>query len=101
MVYQAADLHIVDGINFGNTLSFADDLILDDVYLLSPRAALKELSFDFSDTGLKISNQGAIGQALNWLFVDCCLTLMSQTRHTIEAIVLVEVDDEGLAVGIF
>ena len=26
-VYNAADIHIVDGVNLGDTLSFADDLI--------------------------------------------------------------------------
>ena len=35
-VYNAADIHIVDGVNFGDTLSFADDLILDDAYMLPP-----------------------------------------------------------------
>lgn len=101
LVYRAADLHIVDGVNFGDTLSFAEDLILDDVYILSPRASINELSFDFSETGLKISSESAIGQSSNRLFVDCCLTLMSQTGHMVEAIVLVEVNDEGLAAGIY
>ena len=100
-VYNAADIHIVDGVNLGDTLSFADDLILDDAYMLSPHAALHQLSIILSDAGVQISEHGETGVAANRLFVDCSLTLMSQTGQTVEAIVLVEVNSEDLAVSIY
>ena len=55
LVFDASDLQIIDGVHFGDTLSFANDLILDDVYILSPEASLKPLVFDISGNFLKIS----------------------------------------------
>ena len=100
-VYNAADIHIVDGVNFGDTLSFADDLILDDAYMLAPHAALHHLCILLSDAGLHIDEHSETGEAANQVFVDCCLTLMSHTGQTVEAIVLVEVNSENLAVSIY
>lgn len=100
-VYNAADIHIVDGANFGDTLSFADDLILDDAYMLAPDSALHQLSITLTDAGLRINEHGETGDTSNQLFVDCCLTLMSYMGQTVEAIVLVEVNSKNLAVSIY
>ena len=101
LVFDASDLQIIDGVHFGDTLSFANDLILDDVYILSPEASLKPLVFDISGNFLKISKDSLIGKSPHRLYVDCCITLMSQTGHTVDAIILVEVDKNGLAAGIY
>jgi hypothetical protein len=100
-VYNAAYIHIVDGANFGDTLSFADDLILDDAYMLAPDAALHQLSITLTDAGLRINEHGETGDTSNQLFVDCSLTLMSHMGQTVEAIVLVEVNSKNLAVSIY
>lgn len=100
-VYKASDIHIVDGVNLGDSLSFADDLILDDTYMLAANASLHKLSIARTDAGLRIDEKGDQGHASNQLFVDCCLTLMSQEGQTVEAIALVEVNSENLAVSIY
>ena len=100
-VYKASDFHIVGGVNLGDSLSFAEDLILDDTYMLAANAGLHKLSIAPTDAGLRIDVKGNQGDASNQLFVDCCLTLMSQNGQTVEAIVLVEVNSENLAVSIY
>ena len=57
-VYKASDIHIVDGVNLGDSLSFADDLILDDTYMLAANASLHKLSIARTDAGLRIDEKG-------------------------------------------
>ncbi len=95
-VYRADALRVINGANLGDPVSFAEELVLDDVYRLSPVAVLKPLGvvtgsappFRISDT----SPQGEPGADLH---LDCCLTFMSGDGHTTEALVLVETDAES------
>lgn len=91
-VYLGADFCAIDGANMGDTLSYADELMLDDTYTLSETAAQTFLTLSLSDDGnftiTKGSNAGSVG---NLLHLDCAVTLMAPNGTTFEAVVLVEV----------
>ena len=92
-VYQADSFKVVHGANLGDTMSFADELMLDDVYTLknvSPRSVLPVV---LSDDGLHVGTNGDTGTEGNALFLDSCVTLMTQNADTVEALLIVEVDE--------
>ena len=68
-VYKASDFHIVNGVNLGDSLSFAEDLILDDTYMLAANAGLHKLSIAPTDAGLRIDVKGNQGDASNQFFL--------------------------------
>ena len=95
-VYRSADLRVVNGANLGDTISFADELDLDDTYELRPDAEQHRLSLQSDgDGGHLIAANTAIGTPGATLHLDCCLTLMSGNGVTTEVLILVEVDDNG------
>ncbi|APX11740.1 Hint domain-containing protein [Tateyamaria omphalii] len=95
-VYPAAGFVVSEGANLGDALACADDLMLDDVYTLSPRVQPLRLALHASDTTHMIvaegSDCGTPGAAIH---LDCALTLMSPDGQITDAIVLVEVDNDG------
>lgn len=95
-VYAAAELCVVAGANLGDPLSFAAELDLDDTYELRPGARLRRLSVVAArGGGFSVAPGSAPGHAGATLHLDSCLTLMSASGQTAEALVLVEVDDAG------
>ena len=97
-VFRAAGFVVTDGVAEGDMISVADDLVLDDVYQLSDRAARGELSVIEAASGASfdIAPGTATGTAGNKLHLDCCLTLMARDSTTYEALVLVEVEDNAI-----
>lgn len=95
-VFPATALRVINGANLGDALSWADDLVPDDVYRLSPMSMLKPLSVTSAATPpfrvAELSEQGVPGHALH---LDCCVTFMSGSGETTECLVLVETDDAG------
>ncbi len=101
-VYRAAAFRVVTGANLGDAVSFADELLLDDCYELTDREKLTSLSFLTSaDKAFYIAKGSATGTKGATLYADCCITLMPTTGQTIEALVLVEVDQDGQVVEIY
>ncbi len=95
-VYRAANFTVVNGANLGDEISFAAELILDDVYELSEGAYQSALAFEASGDGkFKIAPQSSTGVAGADLFLDCFVTLMPQHGETVEAMILVEVTPDG------
>lgn len=101
-VYRADALRVVNGANLGDAISFAEELVHDDVYRLSPLATPSPLSVR---TGARppfriasVSKLGAPGADLH---LDCCVTFMSGDGHTTEALVLVETDSDDNVAGIY
>jgi hypothetical protein len=95
-VYKSTDFLVIDGANLDDPLSFATELLLDDVYELGKSIepvrlalhAVSEIKFTVAE-GTEI---GAVGSALH---LDSALTFMSPDGQTTDALILVEVDDEG------
>lgn len=92
--YCATDIITSEGVMKGATISFADELVLDDAFQVQPRAAMRALSLRTQRGGLVRADTGAV------IHLDCCLTLMAPDGETSEAIVLVEVAAQT-AVAIF
>lgn len=94
-VYRAEDFLVVDGANIDDTLSFAAEVMLDDVYELSGNAERKRLSLHARTDGTYIISQDTdAGAATARVIVDSCLTVMTTDGSTLEMLLLVELDPE-------
>lgn len=101
-IYLACDLTVVDGANLGDGLSFFDELQHDDVYHLGDEAQRRELSVRQSGARLlQVAEGSRLGRAEAELHIDCCITFMGNDGDTVDLIVLVEVDEDGLVAGIY
>lgn len=94
-VFRAKDVAVVDGVLLGETLSYADDLVMDDVFSISAKAQVKQLDLVALDTGLRRAEGGR-----HPVHLDCCLTLMAPDGSTHDALVLVE-EKDGLVAAIY
>ena len=101
-VYHASQISATDGANMGDTLSFASELLLDDVYELSFGAEPVRLSVQTDDTDrLSIAADTETGTPGATLHLDCALTFMSSDGQTNDAILLVEVNDNNNTENIY
>ena len=102
LVYRADALRVINGANLGDPISFAEDLVHDDIYRLSPLAALRPLSVVTGATQpFRIDQASPMGTPGADLHLDCCVTFMSGDGQTTEALVLVETDAEGRAAQVY
>ncbi|THH38964.1 Hint domain-containing protein [Aliishimia ponticola] len=83
---------VVRGANLGDGLSFADDLVLDDIYQLSETALRPRMSLTSEGGHFRIAEGSEAGQIGARVCLDCALTLMSEDGETTDAIVMVELD---------
>jgi hypothetical protein len=102
LVYPALDFVVTDGVAEGDAVSFADELVMDDVYQLADTAGRRRLSLAISAGGeaFRIAPDTDLGTPGNVLHFDSCLTLMAPDGTTLEALLLVEVEDAAAA-GVF
>jgi len=101
-VFEAGDISVTSGANFGDAMSFADELILDDVYQISAGAQPETLSLSLI-TGterFKVSAETVLGSPGSTVHLDCALTLMAPDGTTFEAMIFVEVEDR-MAMAIY
>ncbi|WP_136441389.1 Hint domain-containing protein [Pacificoceanicola onchidii] len=95
-IYDGAALRVVNGANLGDSLSFADELMLEDIYRLSPVAALHPMALSgLARSPFRIAASSEIGTPGADLHLDCCLTFMSGHGGTAECLIFVETDAEG------
>jgi len=101
-IYEAGAFCVTDGVAEGDPVSFADELVLDDVYQLRPDARRVRLGLRVTEGPVPFSvAQGSErGTPGNAVVLDCCITLMAPDSVTFEALVLVEVED-GAVAGLF
>jgi hypothetical protein len=100
MVFDAADLRVSHGVARGDPMSFADELVPDDIYRVGPKAAARRLTLRArADASFRVVDGAADGRGGRTLHIDSCLTLMARDGTASEAIVLVEVEaDAALAI---
>ncbi|ERL98040.1 hypothetical protein HIMB11_01352 [Rhodobacteraceae bacterium HIMB11] len=67
-VYQADSFKVVHGADLGDTMSFADELMLDDVYTLNKVSPRRLLPVILSDDGPHFGTNGDTGTEGNALF---------------------------------
>lgn len=98
-VYRCEDFKVISGVAEGDPVSFADDLVLDDVYALTPGTRRTRLTVTMgADTrALRAAPGCETGTAGNPVALDSCLTFMGEDGATHEALILVEVEDDTAA----
>ncbi len=105
LIYPASAFVVTDGVADGDAVSFADELVMDDVYQLQPgaRRGRLGLSVGAAETdavptaAFTVADGSDLGRTGNTLHLDSCLTLMAPDGTTFEALVLVEVEDAAVA----
>lgn len=101
-VFRAMDVTATDGANMGDPLSFASELVLDDVYELPYGAEPRRLSvLPGKDTLFRIAPDTDLGTPDATLHLDSALSFMSPDGMTHEALLLVEVDEDGSVADIY
>lgn len=101
-VHRAADFTVEHGVNMGDELSFAAELIPDDIYHIAEDAERIRIEIESDESGaLRLGPATEAGSPGNALHLDSCLTFMSDTGETAEVLVLVEVDARGHAARVF
>lgn len=98
-VHPAEDVVVTDGVAEGDPISFADELLMDDVYQLRVDAARLPLTLSSgARPGSFVVGRGSRrGKPGNLVHLDSCLTFMAPDGATVEALVLVEVEAESVA----
>lgn len=101
-VYCARDFTCTDGANMGDRLSFATELILDDIYELPFGCDPQRLSLiPLDDTRSHIEETTELGSSGATVHLDCALSFMSSDGMTHDALLLVEVDTDGNVAEIY
>ncbi|MEL7212504.1 MAG: Hint domain-containing protein [Pseudomonadota bacterium] len=98
-VLRNAAVRVTNGVNQGDPVSTADELLHDDIYGLLEEDAPHRLAiaFDPHRDGFIVAEDTEIGTPGADLAVDCAITLMSTDSSTCEVLVLVEVEDNEIA----
>lgn len=100
--YPAEQFRVEIGANMGDALGVLDDLVLDDIYVLSPPAQPSRLTLATgSDGSFFIADGSELGHVGAELHLDCTLTLMPQSGDNVDALVMVEVDGEGMIASVY
>ncbi len=106
VVYPPASAFRVShgGVNEGDAISDASDLVMEDIYQLDAEAAGHRLAVATDEaTGEFVIGAGsALGHAGARLFLDCLVTFMGGPNGSHdEALVLVEVDQDGAIAEVY
>jgi len=102
LAYPASNFSVQTGANVGDTLGVCDDMMLDDTYQLDKGTTPQRLALVAQQGGeLWIAEDTDLGNPGAQLHPDCTLNLMSPDGGITEALVLVEVDSDGMIAAIF
>lgn len=90
-VFPATAFPASFGVNEGDTMRSGDDLLLDDIYKLTPDARAEVLALQRTPDGsfavARTSHTGSVGNPVEF---KCLLTLMTPTAIVTEVVILVE-----------
>lgn len=91
-VLRAEAFCVIEGVNAGDALSFAEDSLVEDIYQLTRAAPTARLGLAALSDALHfcVASDSEIGTAGADIHVDCCLTFMAPDSTTREVIVFVE-----------
>ena len=92
-VYRADAVMGVYGANMGDPLSFAAELVLDDIYELRPDSRPARLSVNVKTAkSFRVARDSDLGEIGSTVHLDSALMFMSPDGVTTEVLLLVEVD---------
>ncbi|NBT31676.1 MAG: hypothetical protein EBT13_07170 [Rhodobacteraceae bacterium] len=88
-----------NGVAEGDAISFADELVMDDIYQLLPNSERGNLTLivNGEDQSFTVAAGSELGGAHRQVFLDCCATFMVPDGSTHECLILVEVEEGGVA----
>lgn len=96
-VYRAGEFRVVNGVNLGDGLSHASDLELADIYQMKQSARRHRLSLMVAGgDALSVAEDSELGRSGHALHLDCVATFMAGSGVTVEVLILVETDADGL-----
>lgn len=99
--YPAEAFRVETGANAGDALGVLEDLVLDDVYALAGKTPARRLSLvSHADGRFSVGPDTELGRPGAALHLDCALTLMPEAGPNVDALVMVEVDGDGMIAGI-
>ncbi|WP_300516937.1 Hint domain-containing protein [Aliiroseovarius sp.] len=103
VVYPAEAFRVRHGVNEGDPISDASELVMEDVYQLAPDAPSRRLavSTDEATGAFMIGAGSALGRPGARLFLDSLVTFMGPNGSHDEALLLVEVDPEGAIAQVY
>lgn len=97
-IFAAEAFRATEGVARGEAMSFADELVMDDTYQLTPGALRSTLHLAITDEGgFRVGPDSRAGRAGNPVVIDCCVTLMERDGTTLEMLVLVELEGHEAA----
>ncbi|HHS93945.1 MAG TPA: Hint domain-containing protein [Rhodobacterales bacterium] len=93
-VYRADQFRVVHGVNEGEPLADARDLVMEDIYQLAEASAPVRLGLGAEDESgaFHIAGESAVGVAGAPVYLDSLLTFMDASGETHEVLLFVEVD---------
>ena len=100
-VYRSNVFSAIDGANLGDPMSHAAELILGDVYMLTPQSDRPRLALLPTPTPGRMTiargtECGWVGAALH---LDCCATFMTPDGSTVEALIMVELNADNATIA--
>jgi len=100
--YPAEQFRVEFGANAGDPVGILDELVMDDVYELSNSTPPRRLGLAAQmDGGYRVHHETGLGTPGAALFLDCVVTLMPELGAAVEALVLVEVDGDGMIAAVY
>lgn len=99
MVYRSEGFAVVSGANIGDPIFQAQEAELSDVYRLKPSAQIQHLTIAFDEVHLSLAPQTGVGHAGATLYLDCVATFIGNAGGTVEVLVFVETDADGMIEG--
>ena len=98
-VFRSCEFVVTNGVAEGDGISFAEELVMDDIYKLASAATPHALTVTIVANSDKmiIAEGSKLGTPGNDVFLDCSVTMMADDSSTSEALVLVEVENGAIA----
>lgn len=102
-VYRSGAFRVVEGVNEGDPLADATDLVFEDVYELDPSAVPARLSLvaGSEDGPFLVGRDSAAGRPGARVYLDSLLTFMGPTNGACDVLVFVEVDADGTIAEVY
>jgi len=93
-VFRGNDFIATEGVTEGDSISFADELVMDDVYQLvrGAKRARLTLGITAESDAFVLTDDSELGNAGHDVVLDCCITVMAPDGTTFEALVFVEIE---------
>lgn len=97
-VYRSDDFPVSEGVAQGDGMSFADDLVMDDIYQLWDRRERLPISLEIDESSghFTVAADSPLGNPGNQVVLDSCVTVMGTDSSTQEILLLVEIENGGV-----